>query len=115
MVIIVNAHPKITIHISVDLIKKDILCVPCDRYLVINSCVVLIDRIQKLPQDQLLVAIINAIENNLVNPDEVVNNENISENSICEKHQKKNEYFCFRHKEFVCDDCTTLFVFSCNP
>lgn len=70
--------------------------------------------IQKLPQDQLLVAIINAIENNLVNPDEDVNSENISENSICEKHQKKNEYFCFRHKEFVCDDCIYVFHSKCD-
>lgn len=70
--------------------------------------------IQKLPQDQLLVAIINAIEHNLVNPDEDLNCENISENSVCEKHQKTNEHFCFDHKVFVCDDCISVSHSNCD-
>lgn len=65
------------------------------------------DWIQKLPQDQLLVAIINAIENRLVNSDEDVNCEN-------KKHQKTNENFCFDHKEFVCDDCISLSHSKCD-
>lgn len=66
--------------------------------------------IQTLPQDLLLIGIINAVKKHDPDQDndEAINGGNtLQEKTVCVKHIKCFEYFCTDHQDIICSECVS--------